>query len=284
MRTGLVAAAAALCTARADATTTAKAAELACHRIERLAVLKKIDPRFVDAFAGLDVAPTLQPAGFAVSGLREADPGAAAGRIDLVLDSAGKAVSFTLAAGQDASHPAAWPDKDPLTIAENSLHFLEDQAVGEAALSAFSTALSSMRVRMRSAGGPNPSAEVEMRSSASGAVLLVRLGLDGVYASHEVVPATLPTYDSIRETVFERRCVACHSKGGKAEDVPLEPLADLLASPRDLVLPGNPDESGLVIAVERGDKKRMPPASGGEALTGEQVRAIRAWIQAGAKG
>ncbi len=58
---------------------------------------------------------------------------------------------------------------------------------------------------------------------------------------------------------------------------------DLLDSPRDLVLPGDPDESGLVIAVSRTDAKRMPPPSTGKPpLADAEIAVIRQWIMSGA--
>lgn len=96
-------------------------------------------------------------------------------------------------------------------------------------------------------------------------------------------PPLEPTYDSIKQNIFERKCVACHSPGKPAARVSLE-KNDLLNSPLELALPGNPDESGLVIAVERNDDKRMPPAKEGYSpLKTEEKSAIRDWIQNGAK-
>ena len=58
----------------------------------------------------------------------------------------------------------------------------------------------------------------------------------------------------------------------------------LMNSPLELVLPGNADESGLVLSVERSDKKRMPPAEDGySALKDAEKTAIRLWITNGAK-
>jgi mono/diheme cytochrome c family protein len=94
---------------------------------------------------------------------------------------------------------------------------------------------------------------------------------------------TEPTYASIRKSVFEVRCIVCHKTGGPAAGVPLMPWKELMASPRELVLPGNPDESGLLIAVSRQDSKRMPPPSTGDALPAAVLKAIRDWIVAGAK-
>jgi mono/diheme cytochrome c family protein len=96
-----------------------------------------------------------------------------------------------------------------------------------------------------------------------------------------VVPLE-PKFESIKINIFEKRCTVCHSTGGQASQVSLGTISDLVNSPRDLALPGNPDESGLVLAIERGDSKRMPPAETGDALTPDQIKVIRDWIQNGA--
>lgn len=92
-----------------------------------------------------------------------------------------------------------------------------------------------------------------------------------------------PTFASIHDRIFVPRCLNCHSTGGTAAKVPLNTLNDLLDSPGDLVIVGNPEESGLMIAITRTDKKRMPPPREGEALQAEEIEAIRTWIQKGAK-
>lgn len=91
------------------------------------------------------------------------------------------------------------------------------------------------------------------------------------------------TYSSIQKKIFEVRCISCHTQGGPASGAPLKPWKDLVNSPRDLVLPGNPDESGLIIELTRQDSKRMPPPSAGAALSDAEVAAIKKWIQEGAK-
>ncbi|AZZ37279.1 hypothetical protein CIK05_10930 [Bdellovibrio sp. qaytius] len=91
------------------------------------------------------------------------------------------------------------------------------------------------------------------------------------------------TYESINKNIFIPKCVTCHSAGNSAWQVLLS-RQELLDSPLELALPGNPDESGLVIAVERTDKKRMPPEKDGySALKDDEKAAIRAWIEAGAQ-
>lgn len=87
------------------------------------------------------------------------------------------------------------------------------------------------------------------------------------------------TYTSIAQNILQPKCVSCHSPGNSAARIPLSEES-LLNSPLELAIPGNPDESGLVIAVERTDDKRMPPAKDGyAALKNEEKAAIRAWIE-----
>jgi len=92
-----------------------------------------------------------------------------------------------------------------------------------------------------------------------------------------------PTFDSIHEKIFTRYCISCHSPGKPAHQVLLD-KDSLLNSPLDLIIPGNAEESGLVIAVAREDKKRMPPPEDGfESLKPEEISAIKIWIKNGAK-
>ena len=92
----------------------------------------------------------------------------------------------------------------------------------------------------------------------------------------------LATFESINARVFQTTCKDCHNPIDSGKRVPLD-KESLLNSPLELVLPGNSDESGLVIAIERMDEKRMPPAKEGySALSDEAKTAIRNWIQNGA--
>ena len=90
-----------------------------------------------------------------------------------------------------------------------------------------------------------------------------------------------PTYESIREQILSKRCIGCHSETGKAKHIPLVTKSDLIDSPREIVIPGNPEESGIVIALERQDDKRMPPPSK-PPLTRKQIEVIKEWIADGA--
>ncbi len=93
----------------------------------------------------------------------------------------------------------------------------------------------------------------------------------------------LPTYDSINRNVFQTSCKDCHNPIGSGKRILFDKDA-LLNSPLELIIPNNPDESGLVVALERTDSKRMPPAKEGySALKDDAKAAIRKWIENGAK-
>ncbi|MBI3534524.1 MAG: hypothetical protein HY072_03420, partial [Deltaproteobacteria bacterium] len=79
----------------------------------------------------------------------------------------------------------------------------------------------------------------------------------------------------------DKRCAVCHSTEDKAYGVPLWELQAMLESPREIVLPGNYEESGLFIAITRKDDKRMPPPELADALTSEEIETIRKWIEIG---
>lgn len=90
------------------------------------------------------------------------------------------------------------------------------------------------------------------------------------------------TFESISKLIFEVKCLSCHSAGKSAKRIPLDKQS-LLDSPLELIIPNNPDESGLVLAIERNDSNRMPPAKDGYAkLSDLEINAIRTWINNGA--
>lgn len=93
----------------------------------------------------------------------------------------------------------------------------------------------------------------------------------------------IATYESINKHVFQVSCKDCHNPAGTGKRVPLD-KESLLNSPLELIIPGNPDESGLIVAIERTDDKRMPLAKEGySALKDETKALIRKWIENGAK-
>lgn len=99
----------------------------------------------------------------------------------------------------------------------------------------------------------------------------------------EPEPQLEPTFESIKRNVLDRKCIACHSPGASVERIPLVTKEDLLESSLDIVVQGNPDDSGLIIVLEDGARKFMPPKkSGFTAVSPEEKAIIRQWIESGA--
>ena len=92
-----------------------------------------------------------------------------------------------------------------------------------------------------------------------------------------------PKFDSIKDNIFSIRCVGCHASYGEGKNVLFDTKAELLDSPLDLVVPDDPDSSGLLLALRRNDNKKMPPIKMHEALKDSEIAVIRAWIAHGAK-
>lgn len=95
-----------------------------------------------------------------------------------------------------------------------------------------------------------------------------------------------PKFSSIKVNILDKKCIACHSTGGTADKIPLTSYAEILNSPREIVIPKQPDDSGMVIYTEAPDteQKRMPPVNSGlPRLTIDETKTIRQWILNGAK-
>ena len=89
----------------------------------------------------------------------------------------------------------------------------------------------------------------------------------------------VPTYSSIRKNIFVPKCLSCHVVGGQATGVPLGTYEEVIDSPREIVIPGNAEESGLMIALTRTDSKRMPPPNVGSSLGDTEIGVIETWIK-----
>jgi hypothetical protein len=81
--------------------------------------------------------------------------------------------------------------------------------------------------------------------------------------------------------IFERQCLRCHRPGNKKGDVSLATMDDLIAG--DHVVPGQPDESGLLgLVTAPGPDQRPEMPKQGTSLSIEQRDVLRRWISEGA--
>lgn len=115
----------------------------------------------------------------------------------------------------------------------------------------------------------------------------IKAGMPENPLSGEPAPEILklePTFASIQAKIFNPRCVACHRSGGEAHQVSLSSPSDMINSPLEVVVPGDPEMSGLMIVIQEGARKKMPPLkSDFGPLTENEIKVIGEWIADGAK-
>ena len=82
-------------------------------------------------------------------------------------------------------------------------------------------------------------------------------------------------------SLLESRCLSCHNSQDRKGDLSLETMEELTAS--EQVVPGAPEESGLLAAVMANDDGRASMPKNGTPLSVKQARLLRDWIASGAK-
>ena len=93
-----------------------------------------------------------------------------------------------------------------------------------------------------------------------------------------------PKFSSIKKNILQNKCMVCHTVGKEADRVSLDTPEDMINSPLEIIIPGNPDESGLVLSVLPNARKIMPPEKSGISnLKPEEIETIKLWIANGAK-
>ena len=300
--------------AMADIATRARAAELSLHRVEKLIILKKIDASFQTAVNQLDLAvqpsDTDAPGGTYFRAIMSEVPAQDSTRksVKLFMDDQGKTLIHKPMSGGDAFNPPIWPAKDPISLMEVAMHCVQGELIENShacadhpELPAFNRDFQNLTLsQLRDAAGVPSGALATIQAEKSHSLLKIRINLDGTLSKDHAIeiipnppeeidavpapkPPLEPKYSSIKREIFDQRCVDCHSPDGKAKKVPLSPWKELMDSPRELVIPGNVEESGLVIAIQRTDDKRMPPPRTGPPLPADEIKAMRDWIKQGAK-
>ena len=93
-----------------------------------------------------------------------------------------------------------------------------------------------------------------------------------------------PTYESIRVGILEQKCLYCHAPGKRGERVSLDTKEALINSPLEIVIPGNAEESDIILVLAPDARKPMPPRNSGPApITEEEKNILMQWINQGAK-
>ncbi len=175
----------------ADSITLSKAAELSCHRIERLVTLKKIDAGYETNFSTLTVVALQQtqptdPAFKAVESQYLGADGTAA-QIEILMDNQGKPLSFNVITGATAVNAPVWTGADSINLAENSLHFvLEGWQTTQPEVKPFYTDMKAMRLFQVTDSSGQVLSKAEFLSYLVGTTLTVYLKTDGTFVSAAV--------------------------------------------------------------------------------------------------
>ena len=102
-------------------------------------------------------------------------------------------------------------------------------------------------------------------------------------AAYAQKPAAKATGFAPIEKVVKARCVNCHHGATPAAGIDLSSYASLTKAKfkgKSVVVPKNSKESILVKALHGTGVAKMPPGPG---LSPAQIKAVEAWIAAGAK-
>jgi uncharacterized membrane protein len=115
----------------------------------------------------------------------------------------------------------------------------------------------------------------------------IKAGAPEIPLNGEVAPEIAklePTFTSIKSKILTPRCLSCHRAGGAARDISLTSPQAMIDSPLEIVIPENPEESGIMIVIQEGARKKMPPLeSDFQPLNDAEIQVLSEWIARGAK-
>lgn len=181
----------------ADGASNAKAAELALHRIERLIILKKIPATFetnlseVSATKLTQAQPTDPAFEAEISQIISQD--GTQQKVQVFMDTNGRALSFTQTTGGEALNPPKWPVTDSVTFLEYSLHCLEGELIGTNDLCQKTTTLREFETNFLNATLSQDSAGlavITITETSSTSKAIVRFNTDGSLAANVPIEIT----------------------------------------------------------------------------------------------
>jgi len=138
-------------------------------------------------------------------------------------------------------------------------------------------------LKMTAALSKNSSCSPHSRQRLLFASLLIATICLCVYAPITINSQSVQNYARSVEPIFREKCAACHNHAVRQGGLNLDNFDALMNGGKHgaVVIPGKSGESRLVKMLEGSIQPRMPI---GEALTDEEVKVIKAWIDAGAPG
>lgn len=177
--------------ANAETLTPLKAAELACHRLDRLVVLKKVEKTYVSKFQklSLELLPSNDPSGaqFQVTTSQTTPAQGSPLSLTLFIDQTGKVLKHQVNEGGNAGPNVEWTGKDPVSLVEAGLHFVLDGHHSNHQLHPFAENFSYLTIDQKTSASSTV-AELVLNSNTTTARLVLTLDLNGKLLKSEVVP------------------------------------------------------------------------------------------------
>lgn len=176
--------------AQAEDVPSGKAAELACHRIERLVTLKKIDASFLTKLYAiqlvrLNAASPTDPV-FKAIGIQLPGADGTFKKVEMMMDGAGKSLAQTIIPGTEGPE-LSWPGKDPVSLIENALHYVLENGTRKANVKPFLTGLTEIVLSQENGSDGKILAKTVVKSSETANRLEIILKDDGTFVSAEVL-------------------------------------------------------------------------------------------------
>lgn len=164
-----------------------KATELAVHRIERLVTLKKIDETFRTQLIGLRAERSQENgATYKVVGIVSPASNGKSSAITLWQDNNGKTLAHSVDQQSAPANPFSWPDKDPVSLMEEGLHFVLEGWAKHPEVKAFYTGLESISLRPVQGARGELIAQFQVKSDDDARTLIINLDSGGRFLSHEL--------------------------------------------------------------------------------------------------
>ena len=173
-----------------DPVAVSKAAELTCHRIERLVTLKKIDASFQDKLYSIQIVK-LKPATptdpvFKAIALQIPGADGTFKKVEIMMDASGKGLTQNVIPGTEGT-TVVWPAKDPVSLMENSLHWVLENGLTKAEIKPYYDNVSEIVLTQGKDADGKILAKVTFKISESPKLLEVILKDDGTFVSGKVL-------------------------------------------------------------------------------------------------
>lgn len=176
--------------AHAQAIPHATVAELALHRVEKLVTLNKIAPEYQTNFKQINIE-VLNPAKptdpvYKTTILQNPGSDKMSDMVIIMQDSTGKAVSNKAMVHTNSPKLIVWPQKDPVTLAELALHYLEDDYTSnDNSKELFVENISELVITQETDSAGKMIAILTMKNSFNAGILTFKYTADGKFISSE---------------------------------------------------------------------------------------------------